>query len=237
MGRISKRILVGSGVAVALFLATIFLFGSQNSISVPLIASIFNATEEMPTLLVSDNNLTKALGGKLIENIGENAPTVGINPEKIVEATLKEKINDFNPDDLWPVIDEDKLPIIKNVMPGDDTAYLVSMNAIFLELGKSAINTKNPEMNDFAALAGAREKAFTALFATPVPPALLDIHLQLLDLLGAQKNIYFLIANYKNDPLKAMLALEFQKELFLDGIAAENDIKDYMAQNKILNGI
>lgn len=240
-----KKILVGSGAALALFLATIFLFGSRNAINVSLTdstAPLAGDSENTPALLKPEKNLTKALSDQLIENItAENknsyatadSPAIAIDANSIVEETLKKQVDNFNYNDIWPIVDEKKITVLTGATAADDSAYLKAMLTIFSSLTTSSLNPDNMEDNDFTALAEAREKAFNSLYATPVPEDLLDIHLRLLDLLGAQRNIYVLVANYKNDPLKALLALQFQKELFNDGQATETDLSAYIKEHKL----
>ena len=124
MGRIFKKVLIGSGLAIVIFLAVIFLFGDAYHIQLSF-ESFGQTINRLPALISQPSkNLTRGFSDQLATGILHNNPngpvavggTLAIdlnNPTALVSQALAKEIHNFSASDLDPVIDPTKFNTVK----------------------------------------------------------------------------------------------------------------------------
>jgi len=223
MGRILKKFLIGSGLALGVFIVTVFLFGSQNTFSL-----------EAPSFLKSPaktakadpaappKNLTDTISDTLSERLlQENPDTFDIsNQQKFVSEALAAEAGQFNPDDLIEPVDETRVSILPENTQEGRQAYVDGLIKILTnDLKGQSSETSGDPAGMFSQLAQERASALGKIYGLQPTPDLADLHRDILVLVGTQQNVFKAIADYEADPIKAILAAKFQTSI-------ETSIKD-----------
>lgn len=239
MGRILKKVLVGSGLAIAIFLITIFLFGDSNTVSVTSSendGSNFRiaASEKLSVNLTQ--TMTEELALKLL-NDNPQGPTISEDgtplislddPDAFIAKALAAETDQISFDDFIADIDETHILVNKTPTDQDRTSYL----ALFLDAVKTHLKTTLDGNNDPQKLMGSlvreRQALIGSLYKLTVPNDFLEIHQEFLTILGTQINIFSALAKYQEDPLKALLAARFQKEIAQNLLSLQGRIVEYL---------
>lgn len=240
--RFFKVILIGGLLSLAGFATVITLLGGNRSFSLTPQASIPATAEVFASLAPTlDTNFTTTLSDNLageIEKKNPQGPTattdgfITLNAAAVVQKTLQEQLKNFNQDSLWPDIDEGRLTITQDANSKDVEVYLGKLKSILSLLETSKVN-EDLGRSDFQTLAKDRETAFRDLYATAAPRELLTTHYDLLRVLGAQRNVFTLLAEHQNDPLKAALAYQFQEQVATAAVELGADLSEYLTAHKL----
>lgn len=107
--------------------------------------------------------------------------------------------------------------IAKSFSPDDISKYI---NQVYEILGQVSSSTKNsissgqtPTADDLILPSLAIDAAFSKLSSLSVPNPFIEVHTNLLRLFANQKNVFYAATNYQSDPMKAMLAVQNEKEI------------------------
>jgi hypothetical protein len=221
MKRFFRIFLLIGGFALLLFIIALIAYGGGRE--VPLNEKISRASSLIPSQ-ISEKNLTDVVATQLAKEIVEKNPAGPLSaaeggvvipkPEEIIDNALREQLRDFDPAELRPLILEKELHIIDNPTKADREKYVTAYIQLLVQrLFNQYITSASPRPEEFLALSGAYKETMADLAAEQVPRDALDIHIQTLELLGLQANAFELIANYKKDPLKAVLAARMQQAI------------------------
>lgn len=107
-------------------------------------------------------------------------------------------------------ISDSDIKILKTYTARDVGNYSTAVTSVLADLASSTarIDATNPSsVPDALAVSQlVLESAFTKLKGAPVPQPLVEFHRSLLQFFANQKKVFETVANYQNDPLKAILA-------------------------------
>jgi hypothetical protein len=246
MGRIFKKVLLGSGLAFAIFLAVIFLFGDENLISVNYPENSEIGSELALNNLNGRQNLTDKISDKLADQIIKDNPDGPLaedeqitltlkDPKTFIEQAVKADGEEFSSEDLIYVVEK------KNILPAsvDDKttqiAYITEVAGILNKNIKTEFSTTAEKDGMLSALVAEREATIKALYKIAVPASLLDIHQDFLTILGTQRNIYTALIDYESDPLLALLAVKFESQVRADAELTIGKLNKFI-ESQNLNG-
>ncbi len=168
------------------------------------------------TTKILGENATKKLADDLSKEIVEKNPN-GPGPlgsqkisvpqaEEIVADFLQKGVDNFNYEELKPAIADSDLNIV-----GDDPAALARYYKNFFEILSGNFNlgpAESDPQNSLDILVSVYENYIKKFYLLETPEKFADIQKQQISLLAAQRNIYRLMRDYENDPLKAVLAMK-----------------------------
>lgn len=240
-----KKILIGSCFAFTLFLATIFLFGDRRIISLdsPRFANTQTTDSEHR---VADKNLTDAVSNSLATQLvidnpegpqvnSEGIMAIDISDQKaFITKALQAGQQEFSKEDFIEAIDE------KRITPGADTSKEAATRYI-RDVAKTLQNNFKTVMSEttedrvamFTALSKERTTALEGLYQLTPPPDLAELHRDMLTIVGTQRNIFDALKNYNSDPMKALLAMEFETEVAENITATARQFTDYITRKEI----
>ncbi len=169
--------------------------------SLPAELFLKNTTEELA------ENISK----KIIEKNPDGPGSVGAqklsvpNPESIVNDYVQKGIDGFNYNALKPKITDSDIRIIADESSEAFSTYVKSFFGILNNGGE--VPSGDPQ-TALATMIRVYGDYLTGLYALPVPKIFAELHKQQIALIAAEKNIYELVQNYEEDPLKAILAMK-----------------------------
>ncbi|MEK9186349.1 MAG: hypothetical protein AAB885_02050 [Patescibacteria group bacterium] len=226
---ISICLAVGSLVVAGLIIFDNPISVTQKSLSFEIQNS--ETINSISQLLITESNSTEEIAKKLTEDIiakNPNGPETGndggllslSNPDKIISEMLADSLSKFDYDSLKPDISDKEMIILSADDEKSRTSYLESLNEIVSDELSSL--PKQPEVDQFGAIAAAYDRAVKKLYNLPVPKSFSSIHKETVRLFFAQEKIFSYIADYQNDPLTALLSLQ-ATDLVSEELAALND--------------
>ncbi|TSC89801.1 MAG: hypothetical protein G01um10143_291 [Parcubacteria group bacterium Gr01-1014_3] len=185
------------------------------------------------------NKLSQKITEEIIKLNPEGPSVIGgqqqinaLEPDKLAQKVLEAELGNINYPDLSPSIEAAALKIIKT---SDKTVwgnYLKNFRSIltgnFSTLG---IDFQKPNTEDFQKLVLAYEKTLDQFYSLNVPEVLSGIHQEEIKLLTIQKNIFTSLANYEDDPLKALVAGKMMPDIQNQLASLGQKITQFMSQN------
>lgn len=184
-----------------LFITALTIGGGYNLITVQL--PVVDKLAEQPTPLIN-TNLTNIAGkqivAELITSVKNDAPggEWNPNPDTIVKTALASVADSFDPEDIFPIVKSSSFIIDSDQSLKNQRAYFTKLLAILGTVNNIPVDTA----------IDAHTKAISALYALPVPKALIEIHREAIVAIGAQKNIFTFLKASENDPLQAVLVAQ-----------------------------
>jgi hypothetical protein len=241
MKRFFRIFLLVGGLALLLFIVVLIAYGGDRE--VPLNEKITRASSLIPTQL-REKNLTDVVATQLAKEIVSKNPTGPLvegqegvlipKPEEIVDNALREQLRTFDPAELRPLILEEDVRVIENPTAADRETYVTNYVQLLVKrLYNQYITSSTPKPEEFLALAGAYKATMADLAAEPAPQDALAIHIETLELLGLQANAFELIANYQEDPLKAILAARIQQSIPAEAKELSKKMLSYIEEHSI----
>lgn len=196
---------------------------------------------------LSGQNLTEGFTRGLADKIaGENASGIQIqdgnkflnvpDPNQIALDLLTEAQEKFNYENLFPDIKNSELKISQSNGKEISADYFKNLNKIMQE---SSSWMKTAELTDEVTpellnrMIQMYRSAAEKLFAVPVPSELSSLHKKELALLIASETIYQKIKNYEQDPLTAVLASSYLKQLDKEFTELSQKMGQFIAANQI----
>ena len=127
--------LIGSGLAVAIFLVTIFLFGDKRTVSVTWPSNTNTTVADSVTPKTPTLNLTDALSNNLADTLLRDNPEGPISkngktllnlndPKTLIQETINQTPDQFSPDTLIPDIKTTDIKVIDPVDSNTVRNYL-----------------------------------------------------------------------------------------------------------------
>lgn len=241
MGRTLKKVLIGSGLAFAVFLATIFLFGDRNDIAL----TWPDPSDHQPLTAARSPNLTKTFSEKLADQILKDNPNgpqitekgeavLALNdPSSFVTKAIAAEGDRLSPENLIADIDETRIRVQRDVTNEVRAKYVQSLLGILKTNIKTPFGKTSDNEELFTTLIKEREAARDELYSLVVPTDLREIHEEILTLLGTQINIFTAFKNSQEDPLGALVAAKFEGEVIasIDAVIAE--LTEYLIKHNL----
>ncbi len=165
-----------------------------------------------PATSSEENNATKdiaALIGKQIVDLnpeGTRSNTLRVkNAEAIAQEAFEKSMKDFDPSYFTPDIRREDIIVSKTQ---DPSTYRAAARQIIADITSAFYpNGDDPLKDRLQALAERHKKAATELYALVVPEALIAEHEKTIQVVIHRQKILEKAADYENDPVHAMLAL------------------------------
>lgn len=213
---IALGLISGSAILVVLIVkeSETKIVGSPTALNLPSIKS----ETEIPKISRSESlgsNATQEIAKKVAAKLGpikSQQDLKNLRPEKLVDQILADQLNNFDPKSLIPEVKIENLKITKTADSKFEDSYFQNLKAIAKSAPKLSISADNPDPNDFRRIGASYEKTITNLYNLLVPEKFADFHRELIKILTLQKNIFDNLANYPNDPLKALLSMSLLEE-------------------------
>lgn len=135
--------------------------------------------------------------------VGDNLAVMGA--DGMADAAVAESLKHFNPGYFTP-------EILRSDITVDDTqtiaAYRTAVAKIIMEAESQAPSANASVKEQMTVYAKNYAKAASALYALPVPSALIAEHTQAIRIAVGKRRILDAVADYENDPIYAMLVLK-----------------------------
>lgn len=182
--------------------------------------SLSNVTPQVPSASSGQvNNSTREVVKDIVQEIAKlntgDLPSSGENkinvpqPEKLVNKLITEKLSGFDYSVFSPEIESSDLKIIKSPDKNSMENYLKNFNAILVNNFSSKKDVlDDPLPENFKTLATAYGKTINQFYSLNVPENFVSAHTEGIKILTAQKTAFEALANYQNDPFKAMVAVQ-----------------------------
>ncbi len=207
--------------------------------------SVLNSTSQTGSVAsqLDPNNLTQQLAQRVAKSIldkNPNGPTsvnnlqqlTTLNPNALVNQGLTDELKNFDYSRFQSTVDVNK---IKIVAAGDASAnnhYLIGLSAIlqnkFLNI---SVDQKNLNLADFNTLKDAAAQAVTELYNLPVPQKLASYHIQEIKIAGSFENAASAIVKASDDPLLALVAVEFLSKANQEFADVNKKLQQYINTN------
>lgn len=235
-------------IAGSIILASLIIFDEPNSQSPSKVArpslkreSGFQITNaETITEHQSANNKQSNSTQKIAERISQNILTQDAKnplslpkPEKLVDDYLTEAIQDFDITNLRPPADTAKITVIPENGSTVLEDYFRGLTIILNRLDVITLDSQNLTAADFKKIAGAYEAAGRQLYQLPTPKTVLDLHSRQISLMTAQRNIFNILANYQEDPAKALIAAQANLTLAEEFNDLKNKIQQFIVKHRL----
>ena len=180
-----------------------------------LVASKDNSTSQISKSIAQEILARNPNGPELVDQ--QSSISVP-DPETIVDKYLADGISNFNINDLKGSVNNAKLNVIADKSPEAIKNYFRDFRDILNNNFQSLkIDTDNLSFEKISQLVSAYNQAIKEFYILPVPQTLFAIHKEQISLMTAQRNIFSILENYNEDPLKALLAIQafesIQKEV------------------------
>lgn len=242
MVKFTRILIIGSLLAILGFAAFLIKFGGDNTVSINSRAALLPSVSAQ----LAEMNLTDTLATTIAQKVTSSNPAdmlpvnneLPVAPPKadaIITQALETQIKRFGVGAIRPSVAEENIIILRETTSANQITYLRTHAQILAKnLQKKYITSKGtPVPAEFLALSKAYKDTMNDLLVVPVPPDLIDIHIQTLELLGAQANAFALIANYEQDPLKAVLATQLQGEIAIESGELKEKMLLYIKEHTI----
>lgn len=218
MSKLWKFFALGTSIGALTLLALLIVLGGKNKVT---LSEEINRSLTLIPETIQLPNLTEKLANQVARTVvakNPQGPTINgatlPSAAEIAAQTIESELKNFNPGDLWPIIEEKRLLIIEQPQDADRTSYFVALQkALSAERGVVLKTGEMPTKEAFLDASHRFKNAMAAAADIPTPRDLLDMQIQALEILGAQANCFELLANYEADPVKALLATETQKSI------------------------
>jgi hypothetical protein len=247
MKRIILKTLIGFIAIFALYLIVIFIFGDK----APLKTEVAKTpellkVEQLPAgSSITSDNLSAKFSAQVAKEIIEKNPEgpitqddkrqiTAIPPDQAIQNAIEEAIRDFDSNKLRAVVDNTRIVIQDDVSKESLREYFTKLNDILGKLTevRFATNT-DPLPSDYQALASAYLQAEQDLYKVSVPRTALSFHTKQIAFLGTEKNILRIAANYENDPLQALLVLQFNSIIVNESRQLISEINAFIDKQKL----
>jgi len=157
-----------------------------------------------------------------------------ISPEEAVEKYFTDAVEKFDISQLKTPADESKLVIINDTSRTTLESYLKNFQTILSSNFKGlAISYANLTLPDISRLIAAYDAAIAKFYALPVPKNLLAIHKNQIALMNGQRNVFEALKNSDQDPLRAVLAAQANRELSQEFAVINKTLQDIIQKNNL----
>lgn len=239
MHRFARILAIGGSLAVLLFIAFLITFGGANTIS---LSDQIRSSATLVPPEISSANLTEVLTTELAKEIVEKNPegpaeTTGVippNPNELITQVLEEQLQNFDVDSIWPLITEDQIVILTPTTEKNRRDYFRDyLDIITTGLPAQRIVSSPPTSAELMTLSRAFKDTMAELSELSVPSEVVDMHIQTLELLGAQANVFEIISNYEQDPLKAYLANQLREVIAQEAAELRGKMVSYSKEHPV----
>lgn len=238
----TRILAIGGGLAVLLFIATLITFGGPNTVT---LSDQIRSNASLVPPEISQTNLTDVLTDELAKEIVEKNPEgpaanggLGIippNPNELVAQVIEEQLQSFDVDAVWPYITEDQITVLSPATTDNRRLYF---KAYFDILGKrlltNYLTSSPPTPAQLMMVSTAYKETMADLAAVSTPDDFVEMHIQTLELLGAQANIFEIISQYEQDPLKAYLANLLREDITQEASELREKMVSYIEEHPVV---
>ncbi len=234
-----RILIILAAVLLIGFVFVLIKFGGDNTVALE---------KQVAQNTATSTDIGTNLTAKLTKNIARDFATTAtvlsgtagepriVAPQTVTQA-LDTQLKSFDINTLRPHFTRDSVVIIENPTDASRVNYIRSYTAIITsKLADNYLTSKSePVRAEFQSLAGAYKNTVAALLTLPVPNDAVEIHIQTLEIIGAQANAFNLIANYQDDPLKAVLATRLQEEISKEASQVRQKMVSYIKEHNLSN--
>jgi|GEM_PF-2317699 len=165
---------------------------------------------------------------------GEQKFISALNPEEMVEKIFEDQIGKIDLSEFAPRVEVARLQITAGNQKSLAENYLKNFQAILLHnFSKLDAKFDNPTTSDFFKIASALDKSVNEFYSLLAPEELSNIHREQIRLMLVQKIIYKSLANYENDPLKALIAGQMMPEVNRQLSNLKGEIAAFVVKNRL----
>jgi hypothetical protein len=175
----------------------------------------FSGEQEDSGLVIPEpekGNLTQGVAYSIAEGILTQDPNAPLSQEQLLGQILSSPIN-FTLEDFAPEVDESRFQIITDPTDEDYKKYfdnlLVIMEVYFTRVEISSIQLSTSKI---LGLISFQNEILNSLYKLRAPDEVADFHKEQIKLIATQKKSFEALANYQEDPLKAITAVQVFQE-------------------------
>ena len=162
-----------------------------------------------------------------------NAPDI----DSLTKELTSQAQANFNPKDLWFIIDDKDIKIGQNDSGEAIADYIQELNKLMSVKQTEFINkfgtSESKTMEDYKDIVTIYNDLFKSVLGLTAPKIILSFHKRELELLKTKSNIFNAIMNYQNDPLYSIIALGELDKVDQQFKAISEEFKKFMIKNNL----
>lgn len=192
----------------------------------PAKAKKLSASNDNLTQAVAERLSTTILNGNPADILSKNPRVINPKADSLINGALSETLTNFDYSSLDVVFPESSVRISpENSAAAYDAYRNAFSNALVTRLDDLGINTSLISLADFTKLRTAIALLIDDLKTIPAPKDIAKFHAEKISSLMSMKNALEIIEGSNEDPLKALVAIQFLQGFNLEFVTLAKDIQ------------